>query len=100
MTTGGQMNNLVEKLENFAKTGNYGLKTRAWLKDVQKLEKEGLQVQIIAHLRPGEISCFIDWSHCGVDVDTYSSSDPSMTRGNRLWLMTYKANHPELKINI
>jgi len=99
MTTGGKIT-LIEKMEIFAKGGHYGLKTRAWQKEVTRLEDEGVKINIIAHFRPGEISCYIDWSHCSVDLATYSPSDPELTIGNRLWLMAYQAEHPELNIDI
>ena len=98
MTTGGQMS-LVEKLEAYAKEGHFGLKTKAWERDLQKLEREGIKVNIVAHFRPGEVSCFIDWSECAVDLANYSA-DTVLTQGNRLWLMAYQAQHPEVQINI
>ena len=98
MTTGGQMS-LVERLEAYAKEGHYGLKTKAWERELQKLEKAGLKINIVAHFRPGEVSCFIDWSQCTVDLDTYSA-DTVLTQGNRLWLIAYQAQHPEVNINI
>lgn len=99
MTTGGRLT-LVEKLELQAKSGEYKFKTRAWLKDVYKLAKEGVEIRIFGAHREGEVSCEFNWLNCTVDLRTFSNSDPTLTRGNRLWVMAYAYHNPHVKINI
>lgn len=101
MTTGGKMS-FIERLEAFAKDGHFGMKTRAWMKDVEKLKKDGITVKHIATFKEGLISCYIDWSECSVDVEAYIKApmEIPLNRGNRLWLMAYKAQNPECEIKI
>lgn len=101
MTVGGKLS-LIERLEAFAKEGHMGMKTRAWMRDVNRLQKDGLQINKIATFKEGLISCYIDWSESFVDINAYlaTPNEISLTIGNRLWLMAYKAQHPECEIEI